>query len=219
MKYDNLLKRAGLFLKLSQVIEDEEDEWDPKHFPQRTDEYGVIRYQDQLGRYHRLDGPARHDKERDLREYYYQDQHHRKDGPAVINGPLRYYYRDNENHRVSGPSTEDIRDDKNNEWWIRGWQLNPERVELQKQRIEQVKQLIKNPMIRDLMDQALKEGNEWWNVPAGQAPAREVLQDLLLERGVINEVRKSPRGDNFKDLVSVRDIVEIYEELKDHRVI
>lgn len=206
-----LLKISSNFLKLaSDAVK---DEWHPDNFLPKTDEHGIIRYQDEWGRYHRADGPARiHPNGH--QEYWVKNKLHRIDGPALVSPNEHQYWRHDKSHRVSGPAVFNLNRDYEDIWSIRGVDLVEPDISIQKQRVAKVLELIKDPVIRDLMDQALAEGNTWLNVPSGENPAKEILQDLLLEKRAIRPNKNTSKGINF---TNVRDLVEIYEELKDHK--
>ena len=71
-----------------------------KEFPDR------IEYLNELGKYHRLDGPAieYHDGSK---EWFINGKYHREDGPAVEwYGGTKYWYINGKHHREDGPAIE-----------------------------------------------------------------------------------------------------------------
>lgn len=64
---------------------------------------GWIEYFDEAGLLHREDGPARV-KPGGAQEWWRHGDHHRNDGPAVINSVMSVYYRNDKIHRDDGPA-------------------------------------------------------------------------------------------------------------------
>ena len=84
----------------------------------KVDEHGDIRWRNEDGKRHRLDGPAVESS--DGSNFWYQnDRLHRLDGPAIEYGDgHKYWYQNGKLHRLDGPAIEYADGDK--EWYIEG---------------------------------------------------------------------------------------------------
>ena len=84
----------------------------------QVDEYGTIRWYNEMGQLHREDGPAFEGVSGD-KEWYLNDQCHREDGPAVewASGHKEWYLN-GQLHREDGPAIESADGDK--KWWLNG---------------------------------------------------------------------------------------------------
>ena len=89
-----------------------------------VDEEGTIRWFNEDGKYHRLNGPA-FERIDGYKEYYKEGKKHREDGPAVeYPDGYKAYYKNGKRHRENGPAVEWA--DGTKEYWINGKQLTEE---------------------------------------------------------------------------------------------
>ncbi len=74
-------------------------------------------YKNELGEYHRTDGPA---IEEDGNKWWFVNgQHHREDGPAVeYSNGTKFWYLNGKRHREDGPAV--IWEDGDKWWYING---------------------------------------------------------------------------------------------------
>ncbi len=73
-------------------------------------------YKNELGKYHRTDGPA---IEEDGNKFWFVNgQHHRTDGPAVENLSGKFWFINDKPHREDGPAIE--YSDGNKSWYLNG---------------------------------------------------------------------------------------------------
>lgn len=79
---------------------------------------GTIRWYNENGQLHRIDGPACEYKNGE-KEWYQNGKLHREDGPAVeyANGD-KFWYQNDKLHRIDGPAVEYV--DGRKEYWVKG---------------------------------------------------------------------------------------------------
>jgi len=95
-----------------------------KKYKVTIDNKGTIRWYNEEGAYHRLEGPAIECSNGD--KYWYEDgKHHRLDGPAIeITSGTKYWYQEGKLHRLDGPAIEYSAGNKN--WYINGERFTKE---------------------------------------------------------------------------------------------
>jgi hypothetical protein len=77
---------------------------------------GTEIWRNEIGRYHRLDGPAIIAKD-GTQYWYFNDKRHRLDGPAYIGKDgTQEWFVNGERHRLDGPAF--IEADGTQDWWV-----------------------------------------------------------------------------------------------------
>ena len=80
-------------------------------------EDGTVIYRNELGQYHREDGPAI-EKANGEKYYYINGKLHREGGPAVVRADGEYYYINGKTHREDGPAV--VCASGHKEYWVNG---------------------------------------------------------------------------------------------------
>jgi hypothetical protein len=80
---------------------------------------GAVRYYDEKGQLHHLDGPALVATYDGHKEWRVKGKLHREDGPAIIHpGSYKAWYKYDKLHRLDGPAIEYV--DGTKQWYVNG---------------------------------------------------------------------------------------------------
>ena len=80
---------------------------------------GAVRYYDEKGQLHRLDGPALVATHDGHKEWRVNGKLHREDGPAIVHpGSYKAWYKYDKLHRLDGPAIEYV--DGTKQWYVNG---------------------------------------------------------------------------------------------------
>jgi len=110
---------------------------EPPFYDAEIDEDGNIRYYNEKGQLHRLDGPAVEYTD-GSKEWWVNGDPHRLDGPAIERADgTRVWLVNGVGHRLDGPAVE--YPDGYKEWWIRGMRLGDTAEGFTQEKFEQWK--------------------------------------------------------------------------------
>ena len=109
------MEERAWIMKIASLKFSEEEK--PSFYDVKVDDNRDVRYYNEEGRLHRLDGPAI-EYASGTKAWYVNGKRHRLDGPAVVWGNNKVWYVNGKQHRLDGPAVEFS--DGGKVWYVHG---------------------------------------------------------------------------------------------------